>query len=89
MIWVMLEGHGVQGWISLGTIPIETEQDYTCEPEGLVDLVAVQSIGEDIRLGSVWGCAGGMRWYRQAGVPRMRKSAPVVESRRKACPVRS
>lgn len=52
--------------VDLTAVPVRSDGDYRCSPEGILSLEYVQRISAELLEGRMSGWVKGYRWYRQA-----------------------
>jgi hypothetical protein len=62
-------------------VPITTEEDFTCIPDGILPLRSVVRISRELKAGRVSGRLGKYLWYRLIETPASRHRNPLSKCR--------
>jgi len=55
--------------VDLRVVPVTTEKDFTCIPDGILPLRSVVRLSRQLKAGRVSGRTGKYLWYRLVGTP--------------------
>lgn len=70
MIRINLEDHtNCMKHVDILTIPVTSDKDFACVPDGLLPLHAVMGLSRDVKAGRTFGRLGKYLWYRLIGAP--------------------
>jgi len=67
--------------VDFHVIPVSTEKDFTCIPDGMLPLRMAVRLSRSLDAGRVFGQVGKYLWYRLVGVPAGRYKAPPSSHR--------
>jgi hypothetical protein len=64
--------------VEFHAVPVTTEIDFTCIPEGVLPLSSVVQLSLKLKSGRVSGRIGDYIWYRLTGAPHVRHKSPLI-----------
>ena len=67
--------------VDFRVVPVTTEQDFTCIPDGILSLGSVVRLSHKLKAGRVFGQKGKYLWYRLIVAPTGTHKSPLHECR--------
>ena len=63
--------------VEFRVVPVTTENDFTCFPDGILPLRSVERLSRRLKAGRTFGKMGKYLWYRLIEVPAGTHESPI------------